>query len=177
MADNKQKTVSINLWAVCAVTTLVCVVLIRSYCTFLEQVLCDMHLAMCWLGIYSIAIPYKTFRALSNTEVARLSIPLGPTAINTIILNYCVLNWFLLPPWQVSSELLINEKWDTCLERTVINFGIGLVAAGLGGAVLTRECGNVAIPWVTACTICCTYGGTLVNPLSYPVCWLGMVVS
>ena len=34
---------------------------------------------------------------------------------------------------------MINEKWDTCLERTVINFGIGLVSAGLAGIVLTRE--------------------------------------
>lgn len=37
------------------------------------------------------------------------------------------------------SELIINEKWDTCLERTVINFGIGLVSAGVAGVVLTRE--------------------------------------
>lgn len=27
-----------------------------------------------------------------------------------------------------------------CLERTVINFGIGLATAGLAGVVLTREC-------------------------------------
>lgn len=39
---------------------------------------------------------------------------------------------------------MINEKWDTCLERTVINFGIGLVSAGVAGVVLTRE--NTVIP-------------------------------
>lgn len=41
---------------------------------------------------------------------------------------------------QVPSEFKISEKWDVCLERTVINFGIGVVAAGLAGVVLTREC-------------------------------------
>lgn len=41
---------------------------------------------------------------------------------------------------QVPSEFKISEKWDVCLERTVINFGMGVVAAGLAGVVLTREC-------------------------------------
>ena len=41
---------------------------------------------------------------------------------------------------KVPSEFKISEKWDVCLERTVINFGMGVVAAGLAGVVLTREC-------------------------------------
>lgn len=41
------------------------------------------------------------------------------------------------------SEFKISEKWDVCLERTVINFGMGVVAAGLAGVVLTRECIDV----------------------------------
>lgn len=40
---------------------------------------------------------------------------------------------------QVPSEMVISEKWDTCLERTVINFGVGFVAGGLGSLVLARE--------------------------------------
>lgn len=46
---------------------------------------------------------------------------------------------------QVPSEFKISEKWDVCLERTVINFGMGVVAAGLAGVVLTRECYSMAI--------------------------------
>ncbi|CAM9701476.1 unnamed protein product [Sphacelaria rigidula] len=37
--------------------------------------------------------------------------------------------------------MVISEKWDSCLERTVINFGIGVVAGGLAGVVLTRAPG------------------------------------
>ncbi|CAM9707227.1 unnamed protein product, partial [Hapterophycus canaliculatus] len=40
---------------------------------------------------------------------------------------------------QVPSEFKISEKWDVCLERTVINFGMGVVAAGLASVVLTRK--------------------------------------
>ncbi|CAM9406847.1 unnamed protein product [Scytosiphon promiscuus] len=42
---------------------------------------------------------------------------------------------------QVPSELKISEKWDVCLERTVINVGMGVVAAGLASVVLTRSPG------------------------------------
>lgn len=35
--------------------------------------------------------------------------------------------------------MVINEKWDACLERTVINLGIGLVAGGLGSLIIARE--------------------------------------
>ncbi|CAM9921142.1 unnamed protein product, partial [Ascophyllum nodosum] len=41
----------------------------------------------------------------------------------------------------VPSELQLSSKWDVCLERAVINFGIGIVTAGLAGVVLTRAPG------------------------------------
>ncbi|CAN0251248.1 unnamed protein product [Ectocarpus sp. 8 AP-2014] len=44
-------------------------------------------------------------------------------------------------PKNVPSEFKISEKWDVCLERTVINFGAGVVVAGLAGVVLTRSPG------------------------------------
>ncbi|CAM9518318.1 unnamed protein product [Choristocarpus tenellus] len=40
---------------------------------------------------------------------------------------------------KVPSEMIISEKWDACLERSLINIGIGLVAGGLTGVVLTSE--------------------------------------
>jgi Domain of unknown function (DUF543) len=39
----------------------------------------------------------------------------------------------------VPSELKISAQWDECLERTVINFGAGLVIGALSAVVLTRE--------------------------------------
>ncbi|KAG5177660.1 hypothetical protein JKP88DRAFT_226371 [Tribonema minus] len=45
------------------------------------------------------------------------------------------------PPKKVPSEMLISEQWDECLERTLINFGTGLLVGGLSAVVLTRSPG------------------------------------
>lgn len=42
--------------------------------------------------------------------------------------------------------MVISEKWDACLERTVMNFGIGILAGGLASVVLTREFNPVSQP-------------------------------
>lgn len=41
----------------------------------------------------------------------------------------------------IPAEMVVSEKWDACLERTLINFGIGIVAGGLTSVVLTRAPG------------------------------------
>ena len=41
------------------------------------------------------------------------------------------------------SEMVIPEKWDACLERTLINFGIGLVVGGASAIVLSRKLGVI----------------------------------
>ncbi|CAM9138072.1 unnamed protein product [Discosporangium mesarthrocarpum] len=43
--------------------------------------------------------------------------------------------------------MVISEKWDICLERTFINVGIGLIAGGLTGVVLTRSPGLKKALW------------------------------
>ena len=37
------------------------------------------------------------------------------------------------------SEDWISEQWDACLERTVINFSLGLAAGALTAVVLTSK--------------------------------------
>eukprot|EP00953_Heterococcus_sp_UTEX-ZZ885_P019588 10937-Heterococcus_DN1.PRE.2 len=39
----------------------------------------------------------------------------------------------------VPSELKISAQWDSCIERTVINFGAGLVVGALSAVVLTTN--------------------------------------
>jgi len=40
---------------------------------------------------------------------------------------------------KVPSELQISDKWDKCLERTIINVGTGLVVGGLLSFVLASK--------------------------------------
>lgn len=58
---------------------------------------------------------------------------------------------------QVPSEMVINEKWDACLERTVINFGIGVVVGGLGSLVVTRKdiLFELSLMFYPATSYCC----------------------
>ncbi|EWM24469.1 Protein of unknown function DUF543 [Nannochloropsis gaditana] len=42
---------------------------------------------------------------------------------------------------KVPSELYISEKWDKCLERTVVNVASGAVLGLLSGFVLARKSG------------------------------------
>lgn len=40
---------------------------------------------------------------------------------------------------QIPSEEMISHKWDACLERMVINFGMGVLVGGLAAVVLTSK--------------------------------------
>lgn len=40
---------------------------------------------------------------------------------------------------KVPAELVISDKWDKCLERTIINVGTGLVVGGLLSFVFARK--------------------------------------
>mmetsp|Transcript_4777 Transcript_4777/g.14940 ORF Transcript_4777/g.14940 Transcript_4777/m.14940 type:complete len:86 (+) Transcript_4777:61-318(+) len=46
------------------------------------------------------------------------------------------------PKRSVPSELLLSEKWDTLLERVVVNAGYGLVFGGAASLVLFRGRGS-----------------------------------
>ena len=62
-------------------------------------------------------------------------------------------------PPETPSELRVDAKWDRCVEMFLINFGTGLVAGGLAGAVFaSKEYISFVADSVRDCS-CRTTGG------------------